>query len=119
MTYGIDINSKHNIEKPGDKAKLAIDLKNKVRFLIDEAKERRVKIYTIGIGEPGRFEKVNSVLVLDHSGSMTPPADNVDTTSKIEALHEAAQRYCESMSKEGRVAIIPFSSQVTTVWEFR
>src|SRR5262249_48951688 len=87
--------------------------------LIQEAIDGRVKIHTIGIGEPGKFEQVNTVLVLDHSGSMTPPAEDGDTKPKIVALHEAAFRYVESMSTVGRVSIIPFSSKVDRVEEFR
>jgi VWFA-related protein len=104
MTDGIDINSKKTIDQ-----------------VIREAKRDGkidVRIYTIGIGEPGKFEQVNTVLVLDHSGSMTPPANDKDTTSKIEALHLAAQRYIDSMSATGRVSIVPFSSRVSRPREF-
>ncbi|MBI1832814.1 MAG: VWA domain-containing protein [Planctomycetes bacterium] len=98
MTDGIDINSKQTIDDVIREAKKdgAID----------------VRVYTIGIGEPGKFEKVNTVLVLDHSGSMKPPANDVDTLSKIESLHRAAHRYVESMSTAGRVSLIPFSTSV-------
>ncbi len=95
MTDGIDLNSKKSIDA-----------------VIAEAKQERVRVYTIGIGEPGRFEQVNTVLALDHSGSMKPPADEVDRTSKIEALHIAAERYVDSMSSVGRCSIVPFSSIV-------
>jgi len=98
MTDGLDLNSKRTIDD-----------------LIREAKKDGaidVRVYTVGIGEPGKFEKVNSVLVLDHSGSMKPPANDVDTISKIEALHQAAHRYVDSMSTAGRVSLIPFSTTV-------
>jgi VWFA-related protein len=97
MTDGIDLNSKKNIQQ-----------------VIFDAKKERVRVYTIGIGEPGKFEPVNTVLALDHSGSMKPPADESDTTSKIEALHLAAERYVDSMSSAGRCSMIPFSSLVGT-----
>jgi Mg-chelatase subunit ChlD len=102
MTDGIDLNSK-------------IDIKD----LINEAVRAKVKVYTIGIGEPGKFEKVNTVLALDHSGSMVPPADESDATPKIIALHEAATRFVESMSPVGRVSIVPFSSNVGKPLPFR
>ncbi len=95
VTDGIDLNSKKRIEE-----------------VIEEAKLERVRVYTIGIGEPGKLEQVNSVLVLDHSGSMKPPADDVDITSKIEALHLAGERFVDSMSSVGRASIIPFSTHV-------
>lgn len=97
MTDGIDLNSKKNIQQ-----------------VIADAKKERVRVYTIGIGEPGKFEPVNTVLALDHSGSMKPPASDTDTTSKIEAMHLAAERYVDSMSSAGRCSLIPFSSLVGT-----
>lgn len=101
MTDGIDLNSKKSIGQ-----------------VIEEAKLQKVRVYTIGIGEPGHFEQVNTVLALDHSGSMKPPADNVDTTPKIEAMHIAAERYVDSMSSVGRCSIVPFSSIVGRPREF-
>jgi Mg-chelatase subunit ChlD len=101
MTDGIDLNSKKTIPQ-----------------VIAEAKRERVRVYTIGIGEPGRMEQVNSVLVLDHSGSMKPPASDTDTTPKIDALHLAAERYVDSMSSKGRCSVIPFSTIVETPWPF-
>ena len=95
MTDGIDLNSKKNIQQ-----------------VIAEAKKDHVRVYTIGIGEPGKLDRVNTVLVLDHSGSMKPPASDTDTTSKIVALHLAAERYVDSMSTVGRASIIPFSTIV-------
>jgi Mg-chelatase subunit ChlD len=102
MTDGIDLNSKKTITE-----------------VIDEAKKHGIRVYTIGIGEPGKLEQVNTVLVLDHSGSMTPPADENDKTSKIAALHLAAERYVDSMSTVGRVSIIPFSTSVGVPRPFR
>ncbi len=97
MTDGIDINSKKSIQQ-----------------VIAEAKQERVRVYPIGIGEPGRLEPVNTVLVLDHSGSMKAPASDTDITSKIDALHLAGERYVDSMSSVGRCSVIPFSSIVGT-----
>lgn len=97
VTDGIDLNSK-----------------KAMRTVIDEARKGQVRVYTIGIGEPGRFDQVSTALVLDHSGSMKPPADDTDKTPKIEALHQAGYRFIDSMSTVGRVSIIPFSSSVGT-----
>jgi VWFA-related protein len=96
MTDGIDLNSKKTVQQ-----------------VIAEAKRERVRVYTIGIGEPGRLEQVNSVLVLDQSGSMKAPASDTDKTPKIDALHLAAVRYIDSMSSVGRCSIIPFSTVVS------
>ena len=102
MTDGIDLNSKKTVND-----------------VIEEAKKHYVRVYPIGIGEPGKLEQVNTVLVLDHSGSMLPPADDNDKTSKIDALHLAAERFVESMSPVGRVSIIPFSTVVGKPQSFR
>jgi VWFA-related protein len=101
MTDGVDINSTRTIEA-----------------VIAEAKKQRARVYTVGIGEPGKFEQVSTTLVLDHSGSMQPPADDADTTPKIRALHTAAARFVDSMSHTGRVSLIPFSTRVGTPREF-
>ena len=101
VTDGIDLNSNKTIKN-----------------VIDEAMENKVRIYTIGIGEPGKLEQVSTVLVLDHSGSMRPPADDNDTTPKIEALHLAGFKFVDSMSTKGRTSIIPFSSTVGKVRPF-
>jgi VWFA-related protein len=101
MTDGIDLNSSKTLQQ-----------------VIAEAKQNRVRIYTIGIGEPGKLEQVSTALVLDHSGSMKPPADDRDTTSKIQALHLAGSRFVSSMSSAGRCSLIPFSSQVSTPQPF-
>lgn len=95
MTDGIDLNSTKSLEG-----------------VIADAQKANVRIYTIGIGEPGKLDKVSTALVLDRSGSMKPPADDGDTTPKIEALHLAASRFVHSMSSAGRVSLIPFSSGV-------
>jgi VWFA-related protein len=97
MTDGADVNSTHTLDD-----------------VIAEAKQHGIRIFTIGIGEPGKFEQVNTALVLDHSGSMELPADDADlTTPKIKALHVAGAAFVNMMSSEtGRVSLIPFSTRV-------
>lgn len=101
LTDGIDLNSKATKEA-----------------IIHQAKEKRVKIFTIGLGEPGKLEQVATALVLDHSGSMTPPAAEGDTLSKIEALHRAATRFVSIMPSSGRCTLVPFSTAVAVPGEF-
>ncbi len=97
MTDGADVNSSHSLDE-----------------VIAEAKRQHVHVYTIGIGEPGKFEQVSTALVLDHSGSMALPADDSDlATPKIAGLHAAGAAFIDMMSEEtGRVSLIPFSSRV-------
>ncbi len=97
MTDGLDLNS-------------TTPLAN----VLGQAEQARVRIYTVGIGEAGKLEPVTSVLVLDHSGSMQPPADELDKTAKIKALHQAAARYVNMMSGRGRATLLPFSTTVGT-----
>jgi VWFA-related protein len=97
LTDGIDLNSAKSLEG-----------------VVAEANKHRVRIYTIGIGEPGKLDKVSTALVLDHSGSMKAAANDADTTPKIAALHEAATRFVRSISSVGRVSLIPFGSGVDT-----
>jgi VWFA-related protein len=102
MTDGIDKRSKNTVEQ-----------------LVTEAKKEKVQIYTIGIGELGKNEKVNTVLVLDHSGSMSAPADNKDKKPKIKALHEAGLMFVDEMTIFGRASIVPFSTTAEKPTEFR
>jgi VWFA-related protein len=95
MTDGVDLNSTATIEG-----------------VIAQARDNRVRVYTIGIGEPGKLERVRSVLVLDQSGSMQSPADDSDSRPKIEALHSAASRFVSIMPSTGRTTLIPFNSTV-------
>jgi VWFA-related protein len=97
MTDGIDLNSSASLEG-----------------VIQKAKQSRVRVYTIGIGEPGKLDKVTSVLVLDHSGSMQAPADDGEATPKIKALHAAASRFVSIMPSSGRTTLVPFNSTVGT-----
>jgi VWFA-related protein len=103
MTDGADINSTRSLED-----------------VIGVAKQLKVKVHTIGIGEPGKEEKVNTALVLDQSGSMELPANDIDLgTPKIKALHAAGAAFIHMMSeKTGRVSLIPFSSRVESPRRF-
>jgi VWFA-related protein len=96
MTDGVDLNSKATLGEAVRRAKAA-----------------GVKVYTVGIGEPGRQEKVTSVLVLDHSGSMLEPADDTDKIPKIEALKDAANRFLSFVRETNppivRSTVLPFS----------
>lgn len=95
MTDGVDLNSE-----------------NKLSDVIDLAQRREVPIYTIGVGQPGKNEPVTTVLVLDRSGSMNDPADDVDRISKIAALREAATRFIRIMRPGARTTLIAFSDRV-------
>ncbi len=92
MTDGVDINSDATLEK-----------------VVAQARKDQVRIYTVGIGEPGRQEKVTSVLVLDKSGSMNLRANDKDPISKIEALKNAADKFVNSIGSARRSAILEFS----------
>jgi VWFA-related protein len=85
MTDGRDVNSKRNVDD-----------------IIEEAKRRNVRIYTLGLGEPGLNFPVRTVLVLDRSGSM---ADR----GKMDALKNAARRF---------INLMPTDSADTTIIAF-
>jgi Mg-chelatase subunit ChlD len=95
MTDGVDMNSTRTL--PG---------------VIEEAKANDVPVYTVGIGEPGKYQSVTTVLVLDHSGSMRGKADATDKASKIEALRTAASRFVELMGHDAQTTLLPFSTNV-------
>jgi VWFA-related protein len=97
MTNGIDINSIASFED--------------VKIL---AQRRGVRVYTIGIGEPGRQDRVSTVLVLDKSGSMHLPANESDKRTKIQALREAAARYVNSIGSTRQCTILQFGDDVET-----
>lgn len=88
------------------------DSKAKKDEVIQLAKDRRVQVYTLGVGEAARQKKVNTVLVLDHSGSMNAKARAGDTKTKMEALHEAGTGFVDRISASAQVTLLPFSSQV-------
>lgn len=101
MTDGVDLNSKATL---GD--------------VVRQAQQADVRIYTLGVGEAGKGEPVTTVLVLDHSGSMSEPADNRSKTPKITALHRAAGRFVDVMRPGARTSLLPFSSIVETPGPF-
>jgi Mg-chelatase subunit ChlD len=96
MTDGRDLNSKASLEKA-----------------IREAQQAKVKVYTVGIGEKGRQEKVTSVLVLDTSGSMKLPASDTEKKTKIDALKEAANLFLRFVRETNppivRTSVLDFS----------
>jgi VWFA-related protein len=98
MTDGVDMNSKRTV---GEVIKLATVY--------------QAPIYTLGIGELGKYTNVTTVLVLDHSGSMKEKADANDRRSKIEALRTAASHFVELMRRDAKIALQPFSSDVDDV----
>ncbi|HEY7424141.1 MAG TPA: VWA domain-containing protein [Gemmataceae bacterium] len=95
MTDGVDMNSQRTV---GEVIKLAT--------------VNQIPIYTLGIGELGKYKNVTSVLVLDHSGSMKGKADANDKRSKIAALRTAASRFVELMRRDAMTTLLPFSSEV-------
>ena len=97
ITNGIDLNSKATVPEI---------------IALASNKQNKIRIFTIGIGEPGKLEQVSSVLVLDHSGSMLEPADKNDPVRKIEALHRAAVRFVDMIPSTAKTTLIPFSSKV-------
>jgi VWFA-related protein len=101
MTDGNDLNSTATIAE-----------------VIREAKDKRVQIITVGIGEPGKQDPVSTVIALDRSGSMNVPADDQEKTPKIEALHRAAARFVKIMPPQAFASIIPFSTLVSHPTEF-
>jgi Mg-chelatase subunit ChlD len=101
MTDGVDMNSKRSV---GEVIKLAT--------------VNQVPIYTLGIGELGKYKHVTTVLVVDHSGSMKEKANASDQRSKIEALRTAASRFVELMRRDAKTTLQPFSSEVDTPDDF-
>jgi VWFA-related protein len=95
MTDGVDMNSRATVGQV-------------VKF----ATVNQVPIYTLGIGELGKYKNVTTVLVLDHSGSMKEKADATDQRPKIEALRTAASRFVELMRRDAQTTLQPFSSEV-------
>ena len=70
--------------------------------VIDEARKAHVRVYTVGIGAPGKQGPVTTVLALDKSGSMLAPADATDKVLKSDALREAASRFVDSIGPGAR-----------------
>ncbi len=101
MTDGVDLNSDRTLKQ-----------------VIHEARSAEVPVYTIGVGKPGEPTPVTTVLVLDCSGSMSDPADDTDTASKIDALHRAAGRFVDIMRPGARTTLLPFSDVPSTPKDF-
>jgi VWFA-related protein len=95
MTDGVDMNSRRTLGE-----------------VIKFAQVQEVPIYTLGIGELGKYKDVTTVLVLDHSGSMKGKADANDKRPKIAALRTAASRFVELMRRDAQTTLLPFSSEV-------
>ncbi|MFO0877936.1 MAG: VWA domain-containing protein [Gemmataceae bacterium] len=95
MTDGVDMNSKATQE---DAVRAAL--------------HAELPVYTVGIGDPGKNEPVNTVLVLDHSGSMGEKASASDSVSKLDALKVAARRFVELMRPTAKTTVLPFSSTI-------
>jgi VWFA-related protein len=95
MTDGVDLNSRATLKE-----------------VIQIAKDAKVAVFTIGIGEPGKNDVVSTVLALDKSGSMLEPADHADKILKIDALKVAAARFIEIMRNKARATLLEFSDQL-------
>jgi VWFA-related protein len=93
VTDGIDLNSTATLD---DVKKLA--------------RAADVRVYTLGVGEPGQGTPVTTVLVLDTSGSMRQPADSNSKIPKIVALRQAAGRFVQLMRPGARTELLPFNT---------
>ena len=94
-----------------------LDSQNTEAAVIARAKELKIPVYVIGVGDAGWTKPVSTVLVLDHSKSMERPT-GADKKSKIEALHDAGERFTKLMRAGARVTVLPFSSRVERPEEF-
>lgn len=101
VTDGVDMNSRRELGE-----------------VIKRAKVSGVKVYTLGVGEPGKNEPVSTALVLDHSGSMKKPADDKDLITKLSAMHKAASRFVEGMRPGATTSLLPFSTVPETPLPF-
>ncbi len=80
--------------------------------VIRKAKEERVRVYTLGLGEPGLSEPVRTILVLDRSGSMAEG-------NKLSSLKRAASRFVELMARDGAdTSLIAFNQRVPPAGPF-
>jgi Mg-chelatase subunit ChlD len=94
MTDGLDLNSKATLDQ-----------------VIQQARQARVRVYPIGIGEPGTLEPLTTVLALDKSGSMVLPASDTDRLPKLEALKKAATRFADYMRPNSFTTVLAFSDR--------
>jgi VWFA-related protein len=98
-----------------------VDLQSKAKLpeVIDYAKKKKVNIYTIGMGEPGKLEPVTSVLVFDRSASMEEPADDSkNERSKIKAARGAATSFVEALPPKASTTILSFGSELDPAIDF-
>ncbi len=103
MTDGIDTHSDLTLQK-----------------VVAQAKESKVSVFTIGIGDKGKGEPVSTVLVLDRSGSMNDPADKNDKTPGIVALKKAASMFVKPIRPSSdpnkqppaQTTLLPFSDTI-------
>jgi len=95
MTDGVDMNSRTTVAE-----------------VIKRATGSKVPIYTLGVGESVLQRPVRTVLVLDHSGSMQDKASDKDNRSKMEALHQAANRFIDIIRTGAQSTVLPFSTRV-------
>jgi VWFA-related protein len=86
--------------------------KRSIDAVIKLANVAGVPVYTLGVGEPGKNEKVSTVLVLDRSGSMRAKANDTDRKSKIDALRYAAMRFIDLMRPTAQTTLLSFSTTV-------
>src|SRR5262249_58260086 len=89
MTDGRDVNSMRTLND-----------------IIKEARDKKIQVFTLGLGEPGRNEAVRTLLVLDRSGSMREG-------NKFICVKRAASRFVEMMPPEAsETAIIAFDHYI-------
>ncbi len=80
--------------------------------VIRKAKEERVRVYTLGLGEPGQSEPVRTILVLDRSESMA-------AGNKMPSLKKAASRFVELMARDGAdTTLIAFNDRIPAAGPF-
>ena len=95
MTDGVDLNSSITLAE-----------------VVEQARSANIPIYTIGVGEAGKRERVTTVLVLDRSGSMDQPAGDGRERTKIMGLKRAASRFIDLMRPDARTTLLPFSDRI-------
>jgi VWFA-related protein len=94
MTDGRDNNSKRDLNT-----------------VIANANQNQVRIYTVGLGQPGHNEIVRTVLVLDRSESMRG--------QKFAAMQKAAASFVQLMpSKSAETTLLPFDDVVSVAGPF-
>jgi uncharacterized protein YegL len=90
--------------------------------VVEAARKNKVKIYTIGLGEPARHERMWGVLVLDNSGSMKDKADVVAQNTRLDAMQSAARRILaavpQSKAAPVQLSLMSFNETVTVPTPF-